>query len=293
MTERIDSNDKKITSRSRGRPRFDAVDSNAANKFRIIAKSISLDRRDLEPLWVQLKRQIEDAIVAGALPAESRLPSEQAMCDMFAMSRPVIRAALAALTAEGRVIKQARRGMFIAPQPREIRFMTSAIGVFDDLLARGIDVAVKTFRFGLYRANEHERQVFNLAQGFEVIRAHRVYFMDGKPMSYTEISLPAHRLPGMEQLDMDNRSIFAVMREKYGLTAIRADRWLKACVASETVAEHMGIAEGTPLLQIDSIAYDHDGNALECYHACYDSEVAPIHISAGTVDVRGCDKPSR
>ncbi len=268
------------TGRPRGRPRYDEADAGAAQKFRKLAETIKLDRRDSSPLWVQLKRQIEDAILAGTLPDDSRLPSEQAMCEMFDLSRPVIRSALAALTAEGRVIKQARRGMFVAPQSTEVRFMTSTLGVFDDLSARGYKVTVKTFDYGLYPANEHERRVFNLPDGFEVIRARRVYMADGKPLTHTDISLPAHRLPGMEQLDMENRSIFETIRERYGLTVIRADRWLTTGLAPADVAERMGIAEGKPMIKIDSIAYDHDGNALESYHAFYDASVAPIHISA-------------
>ena len=266
--------------RPRGRPRYDETDAGAAQKFKDLAETITLDRRDSAPLWVQLKRQIEDAIVTGTLPEDSRLPSEQAMCEMFNLSRPVIRSALAALTSEGRVVKQARRGMFVAPRPTEVRFMTSTLGVFDDLSARGYEVSVKTFEYGLYPANDHERRVFNLPEGFSVIRAHRVYMMDGQPLSHTEISLPAHRLPGMEHLDMENRSIFETIREKYGLIVIRADRWLRSGGVPAYVAERMGVSEGAPMIQIDSVAYDHDGNALESYHAYYDAGVAPIHISA-------------
>ena len=192
----------------------------------------------------------------------------------------MIRSVLAALTSEGRVVKQPRRGMFVAPQATEVRFMTSTLGVFDDLSERGYKVTVKTFDLGLYPANDHERRVFNLPVGFEVFRALRVYMANGIPLTHTHISLPAHRLPGIELMDIENRSITSSIRERFGLTILRADRWLTASAAPAEVAERMGIAEGTPMIVIDSVAYDHDGNALECYHAYYRADVAPIHISA-------------
>ncbi len=40
-----------------------------------------------------------------------------------------------------------------------------------------------------------------------------------------------------------------------------------------------GVAATTPLISIESIAYDADGAALEYYQALYNSSVARIHMS--------------
>lgn len=90
-------------------------DGDSAEAFRAFAAGVALQREDPSPLWVQLKNRIEHAILDGTLPENARLPSEQAMCSMFDLSRPVIRNALQALAGEGRVIKQPRKGMFVAP----------------------------------------------------------------------------------------------------------------------------------------------------------------------------------
>ena len=266
-------------SRPRGRPRYDMEDGASAANFRRIAQTIRMERDDAVPLWVQLKNQIGEAILSGALPENARLPSEQALCDLFGLSRPVIRGAIAALASEGRVIKVPRKGMFVATRVQAVDLMTSTLGVFGHLSAKGHKPAVRTFAFGLAPADADERRVFGMPEGFDVIRIVRVYTSDGRPLTHTRIALPAHRLPGMERLDIDNKPLFETIRRHYGLTVARADRWLKAAMPPPEVAERMGVPPGKPMIFIESIAYDHDGNPLEFYQAFYDSEVASIHIA--------------
>lgn len=201
------------------------------------------------------------------------------MSEIFQLSRPVIRAALNALTSEGKVVKQARRGMFVAPKPAEFDFMTSTLGVFDDLSAKGYKVTTRTHEFGLFAATSEEKRALALPEGFNVIRILRVYAADGRPLTQTRISLPAHRLPGFEKLSIEGRSIFGTIRANYGLTVARADRWLRAEVAEPEVCDRMEVPRGSALIRIESIAYDHDGNPLEFYDAYYNSGVAPIHVA--------------
>ena len=116
------------STRIRGRPGFESADTEAARRFRSIVRASRIDRSSKAPLWVQMKTVLENAIYAGVLPKGTRLPSEQVLCDAFGLSRPVVRNALAALSAEGLVIKEPRRGMFVASHPPEVGFMTAAKG---------------------------------------------------------------------------------------------------------------------------------------------------------------------
>jgi GntR family transcriptional regulator len=279
MTDDSERRPEGAANRPRGRPRYDAGDSASAENFRHIARQIEIRRGDATPLWVQLKNQIEEAIVSGRLPENSRLPSEQALCQFFDLSRPVIRSALSTLASEGRVIKVPRTGMFVARSRQEVGLMTSKLGVFGELAARGHKASVTTFAFGLAPADEDESRVFGLPDGFDVLRVMRVYFSDGLPLTHTVISLPSHRLPGMEKLDIENKSVFETIRTHYGLTVERADRWLKAGLPSPEIAERMGVPADRPMIRIESIAYDHDGVPLEFYRAFYNSDVASIHIA--------------
>lgn len=264
---------------SRGRPGYGTADTKTAMLFRSLATSKKFDRNSDISLWVQLKNLLSDKIADGTLKPDARLPSELVMADMFRLSRPVIRNALSALVAEGLIAKQARKGIFVSAKPNEFGFMTFATSVFDDLKSRGMDVKVQTYEFGLFDPDQEEITALRLPQGFKVIRFVRVYIADGAPITHSRISLPAHRLPGMEHFQMDNRSIFGTIREHFGLTVARAERYMSAEVAGIVIAERLGVKEGQPLIHIHSIAYDHDKLPLEFYKAFYNSQVAPIHLA--------------
>lgn len=263
----------------RGRPRYDVANAMAAAEFHRIAEAAAFRRDTQIPLWVQLKNLLEQKIHDGSLAENARLPSELAMARMFSLSRPVVRNALSALVSDGLIAKQARKGIFVAARRNDFDFMTAATGVFDDLSARGMDVEERTFEFGLFDPDEEEADALRLPDGFKVLRFVRVYVANGAPITHSRISLPAHRLPGMETFDMRNKSIFGTIRERFGLTVARADRWIKGSSADATLAERLDIEEGHPLLHIRSIAYDAEQRPLEYYRAYYNADISPIHIS--------------
>jgi GntR family transcriptional regulator len=265
--------------KTRGRPRYDQEDAEAAEAFRSIGEKIQLNRNDPVPLWVQLRNQIEEAINTGVLAANSRIPSEQALCEFFGVSRPVVRAAIGSLSAGGRVIKMPRKGMFVAAPREHVDFMTSNLSVFGDLTAKGHSVSTRTFEFYRCPPSERESSVFGIPETGSVVRIGRVYMTDGAPITLTRISLPGHKVPGLETMNIENQSLFQTIRELYGLTVLRAERWFTAALPTKDEAERMGVAATTPLISIESIAYDADGAALEYYQALYNSSVARIHMS--------------
>ena len=265
--------------RGRGRPRFDQEDKAAADIFVAIGERISLSRSDQVPLWIQLKNQMAGAILDGRLAANSRIPSEQALCDLFGVSRPVVRSALAALSSEGHVIKMPRKGMFVSGKREDVDFMTSNLGVFGDLTAKGHAVSTKTFEFYRSIPDADEMRVFGIPEQGSVVRIGRVYFSDGKPLTMTRISLPGHQVPGMEKLEIDNRSVFDTIRENYGLTVQRAERWFTAQMPTEEACATMGVPDDKPLIWIESVAYSPDGDVIEFYRAFYNPAVARIHVT--------------
>lgn len=265
--------------RTRGRPRYDQEDAAAAEAFRSIGSKVHLDRDEAAPLWVQLRNQIEEAINTGVLAANSRIPSEQALCDFFGVSRPVVRAAIGSLSSEGRIIKMPRKGMFVAAARDHVDFMTANLGVFDDLTAKGHKVSTRTMEIYRCPPNEKESSVFGIPSSGSVVRISRIYMTDGAPITMTRISLPGHKVPGLEDVLGENQSIFGTIRELFGLTVKRADRWLRAALPTKEEAEQMGVAVNTPLIAIESVAYDAEGAALEYYEAFYNSSVARIHMA--------------
>lgn len=73
------------------------------------------------------KRLIE-AVQEGRLPAGSRLPTEQALCDQYGVSRTVVREAISMLKREGMVASRQGSGTFVAATPSVALRLTPPLG---------------------------------------------------------------------------------------------------------------------------------------------------------------------
>lgn len=265
--------------RKTGRPSFDQADGIATEMFMREGRRVVLSRADERPLWQQLSHQLENLIYSGKLAPKSRIPSEPALCEVFKVSRPVVRSAINALAAKGLVVKLARKGMFVGMPPRESAFLTSNLSLFDDMMARGVRISTKTFKLEKGLPDDQEKDALQLEDGDLVTRLSRVFWIDDEPLTYTHMSFPAAKVPGFEDLDIEGRSILGMIRDLYGRSPKRAERWFTAAMPTKDVQERLDVAPDSPLIWIESIAFEADGTPLEFYRAYYNSSTARIHMS--------------
>lgn len=78
---------------------------------------LKLQPKRKERLGDQLYGQILEQIVGGTLKEGDRLPSEKALCQMFEVSRPVVREAIMRLQADGLVMAKQGSGTYVQKRP--------------------------------------------------------------------------------------------------------------------------------------------------------------------------------
>ena len=78
--------------------------------------SVRLDRRLAAPLFRQLYERIREAILDGALPPGTSLPSTRSLADQLSTARGTIELAYALLVGEGYVIGRAAAGTIVNPE---------------------------------------------------------------------------------------------------------------------------------------------------------------------------------
>ncbi|MDE0306073.1 MAG: GntR family transcriptional regulator [Albidovulum sp.] len=266
-------------SRRSGRPNFERADRAAAAAFRREGEKIVFSRSRQDPLWQQLSRQLEALIYGGQIAANSRIPSETALCEIFGVSRSVIRNSLASLATKGLVVKLPRKGIYVADRVCDTDFVTSNLNLFEDMLAKGRNIDTDTFELLRTKPDDEECNALRLSKGEEVVRVGRVFWIDGQPITCTRMTFPARKVPGFEFCDIEGRSILGLVREKYGRRAHRAERWFNAVMPCAEVVDRMGVPPDLPLIWIESITFETDGSPLEYYRAHYVSNTARIHIS--------------
>lgn len=76
---------------------------------------VELDRASRDPLYLQLKAALVQAIQEGRFGSDGQLPTEHELCEQLGISRNPVHRALAELSSEGVIVRQRRTGTFVNP----------------------------------------------------------------------------------------------------------------------------------------------------------------------------------
>lgn len=237
------------------------------------------DRAPKVPLWLQLKTAIADMIVKGGMHPDDKLPSETELCNQFGVSRIVVRQAMSRLVTEGLVYRHQGRGAFVAKQSEDSDFVGRIIGFSGDIELRNHTVSRFILTADIRDPDPRAAKALGLGPGERVVFLRRTMSVDGVPRILVESSLVESRVPGLLHHPLENRSLYAMLLEHYGIQFEGAERWIEAASASKEEAQHLKISKGTPLIKIESRSSDRTGRHIEYFSALYRTDSARLHFT--------------
>jgi GntR family transcriptional regulator len=223
-----------------------------------------IDRSLPTPLYHQLEHILRRDIEAGVYHAGELLPSESDICERYDVSRSVVRQTLANLAHAGLVHTERGRGSFVAERKLHERFVQSATGFYDDLTRMGYKLTTKVVDQRLCELPLQVREFLDHPTG---VRIDRVRSVEGRVLAYVTTYLPADRCPGLQDTDLNDRSLYEHLSRTYGLRVHGGRRTVEAVAASDEVAGHLEVTPGTPLLLLRSASRTADGAPFEWFEA--------------------------
>ena len=141
---------------------------------------------------------MRQAIGAGALGADGRLPPEFALSERFGVNRHTVRSAIAALVQEGVLRAEQGRGTFVESRKRlsypisaRTRFSTGLRDQTKDRRSTLLADAVEA-------ASDRVGEALGLRAGASVIRLETLSEADGRPVSRATSWFDAQRFAGFE-----------------------------------------------------------------------------------------------
>lgn len=212
------------------------------------------------PLYRQVQEVLVQRIASGVWKPGDMLPSEFELAADLRASQGTVRKALTRMEADNLVVRMQGRGTFVARHD-DARIMFQFFKLAPDdgeaqfPQSRVIDVAVLS-------ADKAAATKLGLAARAKVIRLDRVRMLANKVCIVERIVLPHARFAGLEKDDIPN-NLYERYRSQFGVTIARALERLKAVSATRWAARYLSVPVGAPLLSIDRIAYDIDGNPTE------------------------------
>jgi GntR family transcriptional regulator len=234
------------------------------------------------PLYLQLKRWIEDAITRGAIKAGDALPSERDLAVKVDVSRVTVRKAVQQLVRDGVLVQRHGSGTFVAQPPRRVEQSLSQLTSFtEDMARRGMQVRSIFLDRGLYTPSPEETVVLGLSSGDRVARIARLRHSNDIPMAIERASLSARVLPDPEAV---GSSLYAHL-EKTGNRPVRALQRIRAASLGEEDAALLEVPAGAPGLSIERTSYLSSGKVIEFTRSIYRGDaydfVAELRLGEG------------
>ncbi|MGB9673732.1 MAG: GntR family transcriptional regulator [Anaerolineales bacterium] len=220
------------------------------------------------PLYVQIAETFSDRIASGELKPGDRLPPERELCQMLNVSRMTLRQALNELESRGLITRRQGDGTYVA-QPKIERNATKLVAFTDAIRQKGYQPSARILFLEKRFADAHIAQELNISLAAPIYYYQRLRYVNHEPVMLEKCYLPFSRFPGLEQFDLENRSVYEILRTEFNVRIDHSQQSLEAVVATEYEAELLGVAVGAAMMLQHRLAYDADGIPIECGEDIY------------------------
>lgn len=238
-----------------------------------------IDHGSPVPLYFQLKGVLEREIVAMRWPEGGRLPSEGEICEHFGISRSTARQALGMLENEGMITRHKGRGTFVSDSTTKSWLLQAPGGFVPDEVDRlGRPVTSRVLQAAVGQLPPWAADALGLPEGSEGVHLERLRHVQGKPALYETSFLPAEVAHTVLEGDLEQGSLYALLEREHGLKPVGGRRVLEALAAPKQVADLLEVKYGTPLVYIDSVAWDEALKPFHCYRAWVRTDRMRIEI---------------
>jgi GntR family transcriptional regulator len=219
------------------------------------------------PYYAQLKEIIRERVKSRIWPPGERLPSEAELCEMFGVSRTVVRQALADLAHEGLIKRRKGKGSIVVAPKISENLVQKLTGFYDDMVAQGHIPQTRVLSQRIVPASAEIAEHLSVGQGTPLIELVRLRSVDGLPLMVVTSYMPYALCPDLVNENLNDQSLYSFLETRYQLYIARARRTMQVVVATDELARMLAISRGAPLFRLESIGHLDDGRGVEYYFA--------------------------
>ena len=221
------------------------------------------------PLYRQIKALAMQALASGEWQPGQAIPSEQELALRFQVSQGTVRKAIDEMVADNLLLRRQGKGTFVATHsdPHALfRFLRLTPDSGERRPLENIPLDCRHARAGQEVARNLE-----LEPGSAVVILRRVLRDQGVPIVADEIFLPEDLFNELdfEMLQDWKSSLYSLFETRFGQRMIHAREKIRAVAADRLAAEALGVAEGTPVLLVERVAFSYAGRPVEWRRGLY------------------------
>ncbi|TFV56190.1 GntR family transcriptional regulator [Mycobacterium sp. PS03-16] len=216
------------------------------------------------PRYLQVARTLRKEIVDGVYPIGSQLPTEHELCERFAVSRFTVREALRRLRDDNLVASRPRAGTMVVPRPAGNTYAQDVMSI-DDLLAFAAGAQFTIEQTATVTVDAAMAARTRLAVGSEWLNVHGYRQADAAstPICRTEYYINRAFAGVGRLLPRHTGPIFPLIEDIYGVSVVEVHQEISAVVLDAEVAGRLGVASGSPALEMQRTYTTSDGEIAQ------------------------------
>lgn len=201
------------------------------------------------PQHRQLYEILKEHIHKGIYKEGDLLPSENALCQTYSLTRPTVRQALNTLKEDGLIKKQRGKGSIVQKKKSGIGIL-SIVGTTDSVINDTLTTKVmQPPSIGPWE-DDLEFDLSQEEQQSGRIRMERLRLLNGEPALYETTYLPNINLPRFCNRSFENASLFATLYKYYNIKITGGEQKIWALKAQGSVCHYLEVNEGVSILHL-------------------------------------------
>ena len=200
------------------------------------------------PIWLQIRRSMAQAILNGAWPAGTRLPSELHLTEHYATARMTVNKAIQSLASEGLLARKPKVGTIVTERARE-RPVMEIWDAADAVHREGGHYSYRLIECGMIEPGAPIREYLDIASKCPAIRMLCLHSSDAKPFQLEERFINVEAAPRITCQPLDDTSPGQWLLANVPWTEARHS--ITARGATDMVAQHLALDVGTACLVVE------------------------------------------
>lgn len=235
-----------------------------------------VDKESPLPLYFQIRESILNHITG--LREGELLPPEQKLCELYGVSRPTVRQAIADLVQDGLLRRTAGRGTFVTGTQvnRDLRHTFDRFEV--EMHAVGRTARTEVLLCELIPVPVDVALSLKIAAASPVWRLDRRRSTDGESYVIVVSWLPADLVPDLADHRTDLSALRHTLGVVYGLRPVRIARRFEAIAADQRTASLLSIKTGLPIQFVETRSHLESGRCVEFSRAWYRGDRASFTV---------------
>lgn len=216
---------------------------------------------DATPVYMRIRRRIEERIERGTYPTGSMIPSEKDLAEEFGTTRLTIRNAVDELVRRGQIRRVRGKGAFVA-QKVPAFLNARAVSVNRSVLRAASRPSVRILARSKRYAGPYYADLFGIAEDDLLYSIRRLNCINGSPVSIETALIPCLLFPTIEDIDVSVFSLYETY-ETLGRKPVMAQEKLDIEALGARDAGLLGLEQGDLALTLECVSFDASGQAIE------------------------------